>query len=104
MLKQKEKGSMHVMCTCQKGILKGLRNGKWEIEMYSFLLLLLLLRVDLPFWPAGRLDHRRHALLEHVLGLAEVDHVEDDPLFALDVFHGKVEPEANTWVARVRSD
>lgn len=33
-----------------------------------------------PFWPAGRLDDRRHAISVQALGLGEVDHVENDSL------------------------
>ena len=40
--------------------------------------------------------------MEEVLGLGEVDDVEDDPLLGLHVLHGEVEPEANARVARVR--
>ena len=34
----------------------------------------------LPFWPAGRLHHRRHTISVQALCLREVDYVENDPL------------------------
>ena len=58
----------------------------------------------LPFGSASRFYDRGHSLLEEVLRLAKVDDVEDDPLLALDVLHGKMEPEANAGVARVWTD
>lgn len=34
----------------------------------------------IPFGPAGRLDHGRHAISVQALGLGEVDNVKNDPL------------------------
>ena len=47
----------------------------------------------LPFRPGGGSDQGGEAQSEEVLGLAEVDDVEDDPLVGVHVLHREVEPE-----------
>ena len=47
----------------------------------------------LPLGPAGRFHDGRHAALEEALDLAQVDHVEYDPLVLLHVLDREVEPE-----------
>ncbi len=37
-------------------------------------------KAHLPFGPAGRLDHRRHAISVQTFGLGEVDHIENNSL------------------------
>ena len=57
-----------------------------------------------PDSPGGGLHHRREAVHQEVAGLADVHHVEDDPLVLLGVLDAEEEPEPVPGVAGVRPD
>lgn len=52
----------------------------WKAQSIHILNIACRIGADLPFWSAGRLDHRRHAISVQALGLGEVDDVENHPL------------------------
>ena len=58
----------------------------------------------LPLFPAGWSHHRGHTLLKQISGPTQIDNVEDHSLVLLNIVHGEVKPEPDSWIAGVRTD
>ena len=42
--------------------------------------------------------------MEQVLGLAQIDDIEDDSLVLVNILNGEIEPQSVSWITGIRSD